>query len=78
MSSKFISPPVVVVTGASAGLGRAIAKAYARRGAKLGLLARNPEALEAAKQECEDLGGSAIVIPTDVSDFDPDHSLSNG
>lgn len=62
--------PVVVVTGASAGLGRAIAHAYAKRGAKLGLLARNPEALAAAKQECEDLGGKAMVIPTDVSDAD--------
>jgi NAD(P)-dependent dehydrogenase (short-subunit alcohol dehydrogenase family) len=60
--------PVVVITGASAGLGRAIAHAYAKRGAKLGLLARNPEALDAAKQECEALGGQAIFIPTDVSD----------
>jgi NAD(P)-dependent dehydrogenase (short-subunit alcohol dehydrogenase family) len=61
-------PPVVVITGASAGLGRAIAHAYARHGAKLGLLARNPEALAAAKRECEELGGHAIIIPTDVSD----------
>jgi len=60
--------PVVVITGASAGLGRAIAHAYAKRGAKLGLLARNPEALAAAKKECESLGGTAIFIPTDVSD----------
>ncbi|MGA9718649.1 MAG: SDR family oxidoreductase [Acidobacteriaceae bacterium] len=60
--------PVVVVTGASAGLGRAIAHAYAKRGAKLGLLARNPEALDAAKQECEGLGGQARFIPADVSD----------
>ncbi|MGC1360858.1 MAG: SDR family oxidoreductase [Silvibacterium sp.] len=60
--------PVVVVTGASAGLGRAIAHGFAKRGAKLGLLARNPEALAAAKQECEDLGGESIFIPTDVSD----------
>ena len=60
--------PVVVVTGSSAGLGRAIAHAYAKRGAKLGLLARNPEALQAAQQECEELGGHAIAIPVDVSD----------
>ena len=61
-------PLVVVVTGSSAGLGRAVAHAFAKRGAKIGLIARNPEALEAAKQECEDLGGRALVLPTDVSD----------
>jgi len=61
---------VVVVTGSSAGLGRAVAHAFAKRGAKLGLIARNPEALEAAKQECENLGGQALVLPTDVSDAD--------
>ena len=64
------TPLVVAITGASAGLGRAIAHAYAKRGAKLGLMARNPEALAAAKRECENLGGHAIFIPTDVSDAD--------
>jgi NAD(P)-dependent dehydrogenase (short-subunit alcohol dehydrogenase family) len=59
---------VVVVTGASAGLGRAIAHAFAKRGASLALIARNPEALEAAKEECEHLGGSALVLPLDVAD----------
>lgn len=59
---------VVVVTGSSAGLGRAIAHGFAKRGARIGLIARNPEALEAAKQECEALGGQAIVLPLDVSD----------
>ncbi len=57
---------VVVVTGAAAGLGRAIAHGVARRGASVGLLARNPEALEAARQECEALGGRAMVLPVDV------------
>jgi NAD(P)-dependent dehydrogenase (short-subunit alcohol dehydrogenase family) len=61
------SGPVVVVTGASAGLGRAIAHAFAREGARIGLLARNPEALEACRQECEVLGGKGLVLPTDVS-----------
>jgi Short-chain alcohol dehydrogenase of unknown specificity len=61
-------PPVVVVTGSSAGLGRAIAHAFAKKGAKIGLLARNPEALNAARSECEALGGIALAVPTDVSD----------
>jgi NADP-dependent 3-hydroxy acid dehydrogenase YdfG len=61
-------PLVVVVTGSSAGLGRAIAHGYAKRGASIGLMARNPEALNACKQECEVLGGQALVLPVDVSD----------
>jgi NAD(P)-dependent dehydrogenase (short-subunit alcohol dehydrogenase family) len=59
---------VVVVTGASAGLGRAIAHAFAERGAKIALLARNPEALDAAVEECRMRGGEGLAIPTDVSD----------
>src|SRR5437868_15538767 len=61
---------VVVVTGASAGLGRAIAHAFAKESAKLGLLARNPQALDAGAAECRALGGEAIAVPTDVSDAD--------
>jgi len=59
---------VVVVTGSSAGLGRAIAHGFAKRGARIGLIARNPEALNAAKEECEKLGGQALVLPLDVAD----------
>jgi NAD(P)-dependent dehydrogenase (short-subunit alcohol dehydrogenase family) len=58
----------VVITGASAGLGRAIAHSFAKRGARIALIARNPEALEAAREECERFGGRALVLPLDVSD----------
>jgi NAD(P)-dependent dehydrogenase (short-subunit alcohol dehydrogenase family) len=61
---------VVVVTGASAGVGRATVRAFADRGASIGLLARNREALEAARQEVEERGGRALVLPTDVADPD--------
>lgn len=64
------SSPIVVVTGASAGLGRSIAHGFAKRGARVALLARNPEALEACAKECEILGGAGMPIPTDVSDAD--------
>lgn len=64
------SPEVVVITGASAGVGRATAHAFAKRGAHIGLLARGTEALDAARAEVEALGGRAITIPTDVADSD--------
>jgi len=59
---------VVVVTGASAGLGRAIVCAFARAGAHLGLLARGQDGLEGARRDVERLGGEALVIPVDVAD----------
>jgi NAD(P)-dependent dehydrogenase (short-subunit alcohol dehydrogenase family) len=62
--------PVVVVTGASAGLGRAIARAWARRRARVALLARGVDGLEAARREVEELGGCALVLPVDVADAD--------
>lgn len=61
-------PEVVVVTGASAGLGRAIARAFAREGAHIALLARGQDGLEAARRDVESLGGKAYVISADVSD----------
>jgi NADP-dependent 3-hydroxy acid dehydrogenase YdfG len=59
---------VVVVTGASAGVGRAIVRELGKRGARIGLLARGLDGLEAAKAEVEELGGEALVVQTDVAD----------
>ncbi|MDQ3955293.1 MAG: SDR family oxidoreductase [Actinomycetota bacterium] len=59
---------VVAITGASAGVGRATAMAFARRGASLALLARGKEGLQAARQEVIQAGSKAIDIPLDVSD----------
>ena len=60
--------PVVVVTGASAGVGRAVVRAFARRQARIGLLARGRDGLDGARREVEAAGGAALEIPTDVSD----------
>ena len=59
---------VVVITGASAGVGRATARAFAAKGARIGLIARNREALENAKREVEARGGQAVVAIADVAD----------
>ncbi len=56
-----------MVTGASAGVGRATAQAFARQGAKIGLLARGREGLEGARREVEGAGGKALVLPADVA-----------
>ncbi|PSP55856.1 short-chain dehydrogenase [Halobacteriales archaeon QS_1_67_19] len=60
----------VVVTGASAGVGRATAREFGKRGARVGLLARGDDGLDGAKREIEAAGGEALAIPTDVSEFE--------
>jgi len=63
-------PEVVVITGASAGIGRATVREFAKHGAHIGLVARSQDGLEGARKEVEAAGGKALVIPTDVADPD--------
>lgn len=61
---------VIVITGATGGVGRATAWEFAKQGAKIALLAREEQQLEATKKEVEELGGQALCIPTDMADAD--------
>ena len=61
---------VVVITGASAGVGRATVRAFAKRGAALGLIARGLHGLEGAGRDVEQLGGKALILRADVSNAD--------
>src|SRR5213596_2438435 len=61
---------VVVITGASAGVGRATAQRFAKEGARIGLIARGIDGLEGARRDVEKLGGKALVIPVNVADAD--------
>src|SRR5688500_5287286 len=65
-----MTPQVVVITGASAGVGRATARAYGARGANVGLIARGRDGLEAARREIEALGGRAVIAQADVADVE--------
>jgi NAD(P)-dependent dehydrogenase (short-subunit alcohol dehydrogenase family) len=60
----------VVITGGSAGVGRAAAHAFAAEGCRVTILAREPERLDAAVAEVERQGGEALAVPTDVADAD--------
>ena len=65
---KSDSQRVVVVTGASAGVGRATVRAFASEGAKVGLIARDTEGLHAAAREVDERGGKGLAVPADVAD----------
>ena len=60
---------VIVVTGASGGVGRAVARTFGARGDKVALLARGEVGLEAAAKEVEAAGGAALTVPVDVADY---------
>jgi short-subunit dehydrogenase len=61
---------VVVITGASGGVGRAAARKFASEGAKIALIARGRKGLEAAAQEVKKAGGEPLVLPVDVANYD--------
>ncbi|HEX8203942.1 MAG TPA: SDR family oxidoreductase [Isosphaeraceae bacterium] len=71
-----IEESVVVITGASSGIGRATALAFARRGASVVLAARRAPALADVAAECEGLGARALAVPTDVTDEDAVQALA--
>lgn len=62
------TPQVVVITGASAGVGRATVREFAKKGAYIALLARGIDGLEGAKREVEAMGGKALICQVDVAD----------
>ena len=62
-------PETVVITGGTAGIGRATAREFSRHGCNVAVLARGQDGLEATKKDIEDLGGKALAIPTDVADW---------
>jgi NADP-dependent 3-hydroxy acid dehydrogenase YdfG len=68
LARRKAAPAVAVVTGASAGVGRATARAFAQQGCDVTLLARDPERLEALAAELRQAGVRALAIPTDVAD----------
>jgi NAD(P)-dependent dehydrogenase (short-subunit alcohol dehydrogenase family) len=59
----------VAITGASAGIGRAVARQFAERGASIGLIARGHAGLDGAARDVQQAGGTALALPADVADF---------
>ena len=77
MSESRLEGAVVVITGASSGIGRATAQAFARQRARVVLAARDDEALQETADECRSLGGEALVVPTDMTVSDSVEQLAN-
>jgi NADP-dependent 3-hydroxy acid dehydrogenase YdfG len=71
-----IDSPVVVITGASSGIGRATAHAFAKQGASVVLAARRVDMLREVEQECLDLGGDPLVVQTDTTQEDQVENLA--
>jgi len=67
-SALILTDKVVLITGASTGIGRALAFAFARRGARVALVARNEERLEAVRREIEPYSADVLVVPADLTD----------
>ena len=68
MTDSFFKDKVVIITGASSGIGRELAYQLATQGAWLSLAARNVKRLETVSADCQARGGKAIAVPTDVGD----------
>ncbi|MFC6940882.1 SDR family oxidoreductase [Salinirubellus sp. GCM10025818] len=69
-ATEELSAEVVVVTGATSGVGRATAKEFAKHGARVGLLARSDDGLDGAVEDVEAAGGRALAVETDVTDYE--------
>ncbi len=67
MENPIFRQNVIIITGASMGIGRELAFQFAKQGAWLALAARNAEKLEEISQQCRQLGGRSISIPTDIA-----------
>jgi len=76
-AARKLPRPVVVLTGASSGIGRATALAFAHEGAHLVLAARGRDGLEAVSQECQRAGARVLVVPTDVTDIKAMRALAS-
>jgi 3-oxoacyl-[acyl-carrier protein] reductase len=75
-SSKRLAGRVAIVTGAGEGIGRAVALRFGQEGARVALASRRPQPLEETKALIEDAGGQALVVPTDVGEWEAVQNLA--